>query len=122
MSATLFSPLSATVTNESFFQGNHQLIEAHKQIDTMPYDLENRRPPVPTQIPKVVNVKDPVKAMIKALTEGNIWAMSMLLVRGCSVDMLLDEEGTTPLIYLCSRTKALRPEDNDAIRFLISEG
>lgn len=88
----------------------------------MPYASESRKPKVPTQIPVVVNVKHPVNAMIKALTEGNVWALSMLLVRGCEVDMLLDEDGTTPLMYLVSRTKTLRDEDHDQIRFLISEG
>lgn len=88
----------------------------------MPNIRESRKPRVPTQIPRVVNVKQPVTAMTKALKEGNVWALSMLLVRGCSVDMTLDEDGTTPLMYIVSETKKLRLKDLDSIQFLASKG
>lgn len=91
----------------------------------MPYDTENRRPPVPPQTPAVVNVKNPTAAMIKALTTGDVWALSMLLVRGCHVNMVLvgrDVEGTTPLMFLVERTERMCVAHIDSIRFLILEG
>ena len=88
----------------------------------MPYDSENRRPPVPTQIPVVVKVKQPIAAMIKACSEGNTWALSKLFERGCTIDMLLDANGTTPLMYLVCGTENLSEDHNESIRFLISKG
>jgi hypothetical protein len=88
----------------------------------MPYNTENRRPPVPTQIPAVVKVKQPVSAMIKACSEGNTWALSKLLVRGCNVDMLLDMDGTTPLMFLVSGKEVMSSDQNNSVRYLISQG
>jgi hypothetical protein len=88
----------------------------------MPRVRENRRPPVPTQVPRVVRVKDPVRAMTKALTRGDTWALPHLLTRGCRVDMLLDEEeGVTPLMFLVSK-ETMCVSDLEVMRFLISEG
>ena len=92
----------------------------------MPYDPEKgihvNHPPVPTQVPRLVMMKDPIASMQKALTEGSTWALPKLLIRGCSIDMLLDEDGTTPLMFLLQKTEKLTVEQNDCIRYLISEG
>jgi hypothetical protein len=87
----------------------------------MPRNLENCRPPVPTQVPVVVNVKNPIAAMKRALSEGSAWALSKLLIRGCTLDMILDENRTTPLMYVVSMGK-LNEGQNNCVRFLLSQG